>query len=74
MNINSLLAYYSRHSQESAEYLIRHDMVTFLGTDLHKSVELEALKNAMNLPYYKMAMESKKILNNSFLQENQANL
>ncbi len=69
LNINSLSNFHSKQSQETAEYLIRHDIVSFLGTDLHKATEIELLNASMSLPHYQMALASRILLNNKFYAE-----
>lgn len=47
VNILSLAGYYKRPVQEAAEYLLRKEMIHFLGTDLHHQRHLDALRDAL---------------------------
>ncbi len=46
LNLLSLTGYYGRSVQDLAEYLMRNDMYTFAGTDLHNEKHLQLLQRA----------------------------
>ncbi|SFW26035.1 tyrosine-protein phosphatase [Chitinophaga sancti] len=45
VNLLSLTGYYGRHIQKAAEWLIEHKQVDYIGTDLHHSKHLHAIKS-----------------------------
>lgn len=65
VNINSLSGYYSKQAKLKVEHLIKHDMVSFLGSNVHKDIEAESLDYAMTNPYFRLALESGRLLNNT---------
>ena len=44
VNLLSLTGYYGRHIQKAAEWLIEQKLVDFIGTDMHHSKHLHAIK------------------------------
>ncbi|WP_343672632.1 CpsB/CapC family capsule biosynthesis tyrosine phosphatase [Chitinophaga sp.] len=44
VNLLSLTGYYGRHIQKAAEWLIENKLIDFIGTDLHHSKHLQAIK------------------------------
>lgn len=62
-NINSLTGYYSKQAKNKVEYLIKHDMVSFMGSNVHKSIEVESLDYSMTNPYFRLAVQSGRLLN-----------
>ena len=52
INIPSLVGYYSKPARKLAEYLIDHEMVQFLGSDLHNMKQFEAYKKALGSKYF----------------------
>lgn len=67
VNINSLGGYYSQQTKKKAEFLIEHDMVSFLGTNCHNDVQLQSLDYAITNPYYQLALSSSRLLNNALV-------
>lgn len=65
LNTNSLGGYYSQQTKKKAEYLVEHDMVSFLGTNCHNDIQLESLDYAITNPYYRLALSSSRLLNNA---------
>lgn len=49
VNLNSLTGYYGKPAHQLAQLLIKHKMVSFLGTDLHHERHLQALQNSKSL-------------------------
>ncbi|MBC9934354.1 tyrosine-protein phosphatase [Chitinophaga qingshengii] len=43
VNLLSLTGYYGKHIQQAAEKLIEHDMIDYIGTDLHHDKHLHAI-------------------------------
>jgi len=64
MNINSLTGWYSVESKHIAEKLLEHNMISFLGSDLHNQNYLRELQNARFMPALERAITNPKILNN----------
>lgn len=52
VNILSLAGYYGHSIRETAEMLLAHEMVEFLGTDLHHSRHVTSIKNYLASPAY----------------------
>ncbi|MBI2968760.1 MAG: capsular biosynthesis protein [Bacteroidetes bacterium] len=63
VNINSLGGYYSGISKKIAETLIDNEMVDLLGTDCHKTEDIEKLKKCATLPYLHRVINSGRLLN-----------
>lgn len=63
LNILSLGNYYGRSAHELAHYLIKKDYYELIGTDLHNSRHLEALKDSRLTTGLKKLLDSGKILN-----------
>jgi tyrosine-protein phosphatase YwqE len=63
MNINSLTGWYSSESKVIAEKLLEHDLISFLGSDLHNQNYLSELKKSRFMPALENAIISNKILN-----------
>ncbi len=68
VNIGSLAGYYSKQAQETAELLINRNLVAFLGTDCHTLAQLTSVKQAVELPIFKKAI-NQGLLNNSLLEK-----
>lgn len=67
VNIGSLSGYYSKQAQETAEILVKKNMVAFFGTNCHNENQLKSIKAAYELPYFcKAAREN--VLNNSLTE------
>lgn len=68
VNLLSLIGYYGRGPQELAEHLIRKKYVDFLGTDLHHSRHLHALRSAGQLnDHINFLLDTGNILNPTLL-------
>lgn len=63
MNLNSLTGYYSEAARKMAEKLVDHKLLSFVGTDLHSSRQVDALRKAQTMPYLYKVMELS-LLNN----------
>lgn len=48
VNLLSLTGYYGREALKAARYMLKNDLVSFVGTDLHHSNHLAALKDPRN--------------------------
>ncbi|WP_290708920.1 CpsB/CapC family capsule biosynthesis tyrosine phosphatase [Flavihumibacter sp. CACIAM 22H1] len=49
VNLNSLTGYYGKPMQQQAQQLIKRQMVSFLGSDLHHQRHLDALRQSSTL-------------------------
>jgi tyrosine-protein phosphatase YwqE len=66
VNLNSLTGYYGKPALSLAQALVKHKMVSFLGSDLHHFRHLEALRNSDQLmPQVKTLLDSGRLLNAS---------
>ena len=45
--------------------MINHDMINFLGTDMHHARHLNAIKNTLQEPYLENLINSGKLLNHT---------
>ncbi|KIC94651.1 tyrosine-protein phosphatase [Flavihumibacter solisilvae] len=64
VNLNSLTGYYGKSAYQLAQYLSKHKLVSFLGTDLHHQRHIDALLNSNTLmPEINTILASGKILN-----------
>lgn len=63
LNINSISGHYGEHTKKAAEWLIDHDMISFLGTDCHHMGHLEILKRTLSEKYMHKILASGKLLN-----------
>lgn len=64
INILSLVGQPSREAKQLAEWMIDQNLVSFLGSNLHKDHQLPLLHYAMTQPYYQKALQAG-ILNNT---------
>ncbi len=65
LNINSIAGQYGGPTKKAAEWLIDHDMISFLGTDCHHMGHLETLQKALIEPSMHKLLASGKLLNNT---------
>lgn len=64
VNLLSLAGYYGHSVKKTAEMLVAHDMVDFLGTDLHHSRHVDSLRKYLaSGAYDKLLAHSHRILN-----------
>jgi tyrosine-protein phosphatase YwqE len=65
VNLLSLTGYYGKVAHELAEYLINHNMVSFLGTDMHHDRHLETLRGSgpVIMPVVKKLLDAGALLN-----------
>ncbi len=68
LNINSLSGYYSKEAQKIALKLVEKGMIDFLGSDTHKSVQLDNLEKVKQTKQYKQIFHNNTILNNTLLR------
>ncbi len=50
MNLLSLTGYYSPQTQKAAQHMLKHNMVHFVGSDLHKLRQAKALHEFKKQP------------------------
>jgi protein-tyrosine phosphatase len=65
LNINSISGQYGPGVKKAAEWLIDHDMISFLGTDCHHKGHLEALRKTLREKYMHKILASDKLLNST---------
>jgi protein-tyrosine phosphatase len=65
LNINSIAGYYGPFTKKAAEWLIDHNMISFLGTDCHNIGHLATLKKALTEEYLHKILASGKLLNST---------
>ena len=53
VNLLSLTGYYGKEVEKAALYLIKNDLVSFIGTDLHHERHLEAIMDPKNVSLFK---------------------
>jgi protein-tyrosine phosphatase len=63
LNLNSISGQYGIPTKKAAEWLIDHDMISFLGTDCHHLGHLEILKKTLLEKYTHKILASGKLLN-----------
>ena len=59
VNLLSLTGYYGKPAAKAANYLIKNNLATFVGTDVHHERHLEALSDNKNKTLFKEALNSK---------------
>lgn len=63
LNINSISGQYGMPVKRAAEWLIDHNMISFLGTDCHHLGHLEIMKKTIREKYVHKVLASGKLLN-----------
>ncbi|HUM46422.1 MAG TPA: histidinol phosphatase [Chitinophagales bacterium] len=67
LNLMSLTGYYKPEIRLAARDLVRHGMVDFAGSDLHKAKQLAVLQAAQQDDYFRLLIDSGKLLNDTLL-------
>ena len=67
LNLMSLTGHYTEPIRSAARDLVRHGMVEFAGTDIHREKHLPVIRKAMEDSYYIELLCSGKLLNNTLL-------
>ena len=65
VNINSFGGHYAKDAKMKAEYLSKHGMIDFLGSDIHHIKQVSTLKKTMQKNTYKNIYKNNTILNQS---------
>jgi protein-tyrosine phosphatase len=65
LNLMSLTGHYTEPIRFVARDLVRHGMVEFAGTDIHREKHLPVIRKAMEDAYYMELLSSGKLLNNT---------
>ncbi len=65
LNLMSLTGHYTEPIRSAAIKLVRHGMIEFAGTDIHREKHLPVIRKAMEDAYYIELLSSGKLLNNS---------
>jgi tyrosine-protein phosphatase YwqE len=63
LNTISLTGYYNKQIQKVAEYLVDQNLVDFIGSDVHKTKQAEALEKVLINPYFEKLIAHKSLLN-----------
>lgn len=63
INLSSLTGYHGRIPQEIIKYLLKENLVSFLGSDLHHDKHLNAIKKVMDNTKLMNVLKNKKFLN-----------
>ncbi len=63
LNINSLTGYYGTGAKSLAEKLIDHNMIDFIGSDLHGQRHLESLRQVVNEKHFHKLMATAALRN-----------
>lgn len=67
INLMSLAGKYGKPARAVAEKMIDEQMVDFIGTDLHNSKHLEAIKNSLGEKYLRKILDYDKLLNRTLV-------
>ncbi len=59
VNLLSLTGYYGRDAAKAAAYMLKNDLVTYLGTDLHHERHLAGLQEAVRKELFRKYLEDK---------------
>ena len=59
VNLLSLTGYYGKESVKAAVYMLKNDLVSYLGTDIHHDRHLEAFKDAFEKGTFRKYLEEK---------------
>lgn len=59
VNLLSLSGYYGKEAARAANYMLKNDLVTYLGTDLHHDRHLMGLQDALRKDVYKKYLGSR---------------
>ncbi|MCM1318820.1 MAG: hypothetical protein NC217_00345 [Muribaculaceae bacterium] len=66
VNLLSLAGHYGKQIKQTAEWLLAHDMVNFVGSDLHRPSHLEVIREYLcSKEYYKLENKADLILNDT---------
>ena len=63
VNILSLTSYYGDNVNKMAEWLLRHNLISFLGTDAHRMQHLDLIKSDKHKWLSKYPFQNEKIIN-----------
>ena len=66
LNLASLVGYYSKEAKKIAEYLLKNNMINFIGTDIHHRRHMDALRASVDTPSFQTSI-GMKLLNNTLL-------
>jgi protein-tyrosine phosphatase len=59
VNLLSLTGYYGKDAAKVAQYLLKNDLVSFVGTDMHHERHLQVLSDSKNLQIFKKNLSYK---------------
>lgn len=64
INLLSLAGYYDKASQSTAEWLLDHDMIDLVGSDLHQPKQIEAITGYINSKRYDKLLKKQHLIQN----------
>ena len=67
VNLNSFGGYYGKSAKILADFLSRHGMIDFLGSDVHHQKHISGLETVFLSDAYRKIFESNKILNDTLI-------
>jgi tyrosine-protein phosphatase YwqE len=63
LNLNSISGYYGKSAEKLAQYLLKKEYYSFVGSDLHHFRHIDALSNPIITPVLQKLLDSGKIMN-----------
>jgi len=63
LNLNSISGYYGKSAEKLAQYLLKKEYYSFVGSDLHHFRHIDALSNPVITPVLQKLVDSGKIMN-----------
>lgn len=66
INTNSTIGFYGKRVKKNVEYLIKENLVDFIGSDAHRPNYIEALKHSLNSKLFK-SFEKTNLIKNNYL-------
>jgi len=67
VNLNSLTGFYTEHAQKNAEYMIKENLVDFVGTDTHHERHIQLLKQAICSKWIHQLIEDNRLFNSTLI-------
>ena len=64
VNLLSLAGYYDKAAKHAAEWLLEQKYVDFIGSDLHRTAHIEAIKKYMNSKDYRKLVSKADLIKN----------
>lgn len=67
VDLNSFSGYYGKSAKKNVDFLSKHGMIDFMGSDMHHTRHMEALSDVFMLDAYSDAFTHNTILNNELI-------